>query len=43
MPVLDRNFTDARFPAQYISRPNLDFRSFCAKQMKCPNTIVCLI
>jgi len=25
----DRNFTDARFPIQYVNRPNLDFRGFC--------------
>ncbi len=25
----DRNFTDARFPVQYVNRPNLDFRGFC--------------
>lgn len=24
----DRNFTDARFPVQYVNRPNLDFRGF---------------
>jgi bifunctional enzyme CysN/CysC len=27
--VNDRNFTDARFPVQYVNRPNLDFRGFC--------------
>jgi sulfate adenylyltransferase large subunit len=25
----DRNFVDARFPVQYVNRPNLDFRGFC--------------
>jgi bifunctional enzyme CysN/CysC len=25
----DRNFEDFRFPVQYVSRPNLDFRGFC--------------
>jgi bifunctional enzyme CysN/CysC len=25
----DRNFTDARFPVQYVNRPHLDFRGFC--------------
>ncbi|MGB4498069.1 MAG: sulfate adenylyltransferase subunit CysN [Methylococcaceae bacterium] len=25
----DRNFTDARFPVQFVNRPNLDFRGFC--------------
>jgi len=25
----DRNYTDARFPVQYVNRPNLDFRGFC--------------
>ncbi|CAG7857897.1 partial bifunctional enzyme CysN/CysC, partial [biofilm metagenome] len=25
----DHNFTDARFPIQYVNRPNLDFRGFC--------------
>ncbi|MFI3120708.1 MAG: sulfate adenylyltransferase subunit CysN [Methylococcaceae bacterium] len=25
----DRNFNDARFPVQYVNRPNLDFRGFC--------------
>ncbi|MGR9012123.1 MAG: sulfate adenylyltransferase subunit CysN [Gammaproteobacteria bacterium] len=25
----DRNFIDARFPVQYVNRPNLDFRGFC--------------
>jgi len=24
-----RNFADARFPVQYVNRPNLDFRGFC--------------
>ena len=27
----DHNFTDFRYPVQYVSRPNLDFRGFCAK------------
>jgi len=27
--VNDRNFTNARFPVQYVNRPNLDFRGFC--------------
>jgi bifunctional enzyme CysN/CysC len=27
----DRNFTDARFPVQYVNRPNLDFRGFVAR------------
>ncbi|PKM10328.1 MAG: sulfate adenylyltransferase subunit CysN [Gammaproteobacteria bacterium HGW-Gammaproteobacteria-3] len=27
--VSDRNFADARFPVQYVNRPNLDFRGFC--------------
>ncbi|MFZ2727325.1 MAG: sulfate adenylyltransferase subunit CysN [Methylococcaceae bacterium] len=27
--VNDRNFNDARFPVQYVNRPNLDFRGFC--------------
>lgn len=27
--VNDRNFRDARFPVQYVNRPNLDFRGFC--------------
>jgi bifunctional enzyme CysN/CysC len=27
--VNDRNFSDARFPVQYVNRPNLDFRGFC--------------
>lgn len=25
----DRNYADARFPVQYVNRPNLDFRGFC--------------
>jgi bifunctional enzyme CysN/CysC len=25
----DYNFADARFPVQYVNRPNLDFRGFC--------------
>lgn len=25
----DGNFQDARFPVQYVNRPNLDFRGFC--------------
>ncbi|MGZ8191656.1 MAG: sulfate adenylyltransferase subunit CysN [Methylococcaceae bacterium] len=25
----DYNFNDARFPVQYVNRPNLDFRGFC--------------
>jgi len=25
----DRNFTDLRFPVQYVNRPNLNFRGFC--------------
>lgn len=25
----DQNFKDARFPVQYVNRPNLDFRGFC--------------
>ncbi len=25
----DHNFTDPRFPVQYVNRPNLDFRGFC--------------
>lgn len=25
----DYNFTDARFPVQYVNRPHLDFRGFC--------------
>ncbi|MFU8789949.1 MAG: sulfate adenylyltransferase subunit CysN [Methylobacter sp.] len=25
----DRNFDDARFPVQFVNRPNLDFRGFC--------------
>lgn len=29
--LLDRNLTDFRYPVQYILRPNLDFRGFCAK------------
>jgi bifunctional enzyme CysN/CysC len=27
--VNDRNFDNARFPVQYVNRPNLDFRGFC--------------
>ncbi len=27
--VHDHNFEDARFPVQYVNRPNLDFRGFC--------------
>ena len=27
----DRNMTDFRYPVQYVLRPNLDFRGFCAK------------
>jgi bifunctional enzyme CysN/CysC len=25
----DQNFVDARFPVQYVNRPNLNFRGFC--------------
>jgi bifunctional enzyme CysN/CysC len=25
----DRNFSDLRFPVQYVNRPNLNFRGFC--------------
>lgn len=25
----DRNYTDFRFPVQYVNRPNLNFRGFC--------------
>ncbi len=25
----DKNFTDFRFPVQFVNRPNLDFRGFC--------------
>lgn len=25
----DHNFADARFPVQFVNRPNLDFRGFC--------------
>ncbi|MEY3288460.1 MAG: hypothetical protein RLZZ419_702 [Pseudomonadota bacterium] len=25
----DHNFSDTRFPVQYVNRPNLDFRGFC--------------
>jgi bifunctional enzyme CysN/CysC len=25
----DKNFVDFRFPVQYVTRPNLDFRGFC--------------
>lgn len=28
---LDRNYTDFRFPVQYVLRPNLDFRGFSGK------------
>jgi len=27
--VNDRDFSNARFPVQYVNRPNLDFRGFC--------------
>ena len=27
----DHNFEDFRYPVQYVLRPNLDFRGFCAK------------
>jgi bifunctional enzyme CysN/CysC len=27
----DRNLTDFRFPVQYVNRPNLDYRGFCAQ------------
>ena len=27
----DRNFDDLRYPVQYVSRPDRDFRGFCAK------------
>lgn len=27
----DQNFSDFRFPVQYVLRPNLDFRGFCGK------------
>ena len=27
----DRNYTDFRFPVQYVLRPDLDFRGFCGK------------
>ena len=27
----DNNFSDFRFPIQYVLRPNLDFRGFCGK------------
>lgn len=27
----DHNFADFRFPVQYVSRPDLDFRGFCGK------------
>lgn len=27
--VGDKNFTDFRFPVQYVNRPNLNFRGFC--------------
>lgn len=27
----DRNFEDLRYPVQYVSRPDRDFRGFCAK------------
>ena len=29
--VNDHNLTDFRYPVQYVLRPNLDFRGFCAK------------
>ncbi len=25
----EKNFTNFRFPVQYVNRPNLDFRGFC--------------
>lgn len=28
---LNRNYTDFRYPVQYVLRPNLDFRGFCGK------------
>lgn len=28
---LDRNYTDFRYPVQYVLRPNQDFRGFCGK------------
>ena len=28
---LDRNYSDFRYPVQYVLRPNLDFRGFCGK------------
>ena len=28
---LDRNYTDLRYPVQYVLRPNQDFRGFCGK------------
>jgi sulfate adenylyltransferase subunit 1 len=28
---LDRNYTDFRYPVQYVSRPNQRFRGFCGK------------
>lgn len=27
----DRNYSDFRYPVQYVLRPNLDFRGFCGK------------
>jgi bifunctional enzyme CysN/CysC len=27
----DRNFSDLRYPVQYVSRPDRDFRGFCAR------------
>ncbi|MGL5318156.1 MAG: sulfate adenylyltransferase subunit 1, partial [Bacteroidales bacterium] len=27
----DQNYTDFRYPVQYVLRPNLDFRGFCGK------------
>lgn len=27
----DQNYSDFRYPVQYVLRPNLDFRGFCAK------------
>lgn len=27
----DRNYSDLRYPVQYVLRPNLDFRGFCGK------------
>ena len=28
---LDRNYSDFRYPVQYVLRPNLDFRGFCGQ------------